>query len=132
MFLGRGFLGEGPGKHELGLEHGRLLLDEAIEGGAHPVDPQMAGEALHGSKPPSCLPLKPASSVQDFGCTAELHEELAGQVLWLNLSTTSEFSLISPSNWPSSTGMSAVRCRAVSLRSGASMRPRSINLNGAS
>ena len=46
VLLGGRLLREGPGQHELGLEHGAATLDPAIEGGSHPAQTRVANVPL--------------------------------------------------------------------------------------
>src|SRR5580700_4120167 len=73
-----------PGKHELGFEDGCLLLHEAIERRAHPVELRVPHELLNVFEPTARLALEPAP-VKLFGKEAELDHEVRREVLGFNL-----------------------------------------------
>src|SRR5215471_18351950 len=86
VLFGGCFLREGPRQHELGLEHRLRPLYDSVEGGHHPRNCRMPDAALHVADPPAGVALVPRA-VELFRRRAKLHEEVAGQILWLGLST---------------------------------------------
>ena len=80
----RPFLREGPGQHELGLEHRPGALDDAVEGGRHPAYQRVDRVPLHVLDGLAGVQLVPAP-IEVLGRDAELDDEVAGQVLRLDL-----------------------------------------------
>ena len=83
LFGGR-LLGERPGQHELGLEHGLGPLHDPVEGRRHPGNGRVLDPALDVGDPPAGIALVPGA-VELLGRGPELHDEVAGQVLRLGL-----------------------------------------------
>ena len=84
VFLHRRFLGERPGQHELGLEHGLTALNPPIERGA--IQRSIGWRMCRWTSVITCPVLasyqrRLRSSVTD----PELDDQIAGQVLWLDL-----------------------------------------------
>src|SRR5262249_7973016 len=84
VFFGRRFFREQPREHEFGLEHRIAALHTAVESRAHPAQNGMSNIFLNIRDHLAGIGLIPAP-VQVFGRQAELDEEVAGQVLRLNL-----------------------------------------------
>jgi len=84
VLFGRGVLGERPGQHELGLEHGFGSLHDAVEGGRHPRNGGVLDAPLHVCDPSTGVPRVP-SAIEILGGGPKLHNEVARQVLWLGL-----------------------------------------------
>jgi len=84
VLFGSPFLREIPGQHELGFEHGPGCLNPAIQGGRHPAVHGMKHLPLHLNHHLSGVLLVPMS-VQLLGHAAELDQEIAGQILRLDL-----------------------------------------------
>ena len=84
VLFGRGFFGERPRQHELGLEHRLCALDDPVEGCRHPGNGRVLDPALDVGDPPAGIALVPGS-VELLGRRPELHDEIAGQVLRLGL-----------------------------------------------
>ena len=84
MLLGRGLFRERPGQHELGLEHRPGALDHAVEGGRHPADHRMPDPPLDVFDGLPGIALVPVP-IEVLGDQAELDDEVAGEVLRLDL-----------------------------------------------
>ena len=84
VFLGRRFLRERPGQHELGFEHRAAGLDPAIERSCHPAQRRMPDLPLDVGDDLTGIGLVPAP-VQLLGRQPELDDEVAGEVLRLGL-----------------------------------------------
>jgi hypothetical protein len=84
VLLGRGFLRERPGQHELGLENRPTARDHAVEGRPHPPEhgmPEPVLNAFNGLPGVALVPIP----VEGFGHETELDDEVAGEVLRLEL-----------------------------------------------
>ena len=81
VLFGGGLLGERPGQHELGLEHGLGALHDAVEGRRHPGDGRMLDAALDVRDPPAGIALVPGA-VELLGavpsCTMRLPDRSSG------------------------------------------------------
>src|SRR6516165_4748619 len=75
---------ERPRQHEFGFKHRPGCLYAAVECGCHPPQRRMAHLLLHGSKHLPGIGLIPAP-IQLLSGQAELDDEVAGEVLWLDL-----------------------------------------------
>ena len=84
MLFGRGLLGKRPRQHELGLEHGVDLVDEAIKGRRHKSSNRMLDPALHVSHRPLGVAFVPAP-IQRLGYEAKLDDEVVVQILGFDL-----------------------------------------------
>jgi hypothetical protein len=84
VLFGSRFLRKIPRQHELGLEHGAGRLNSAIKGRSHPPVNVMENLPLHLRDDMAGVLLVPAP-VQMLGHSAELDQEVAGQVLGFNL-----------------------------------------------
>src|SRR6266567_8084205 len=84
MLLGRGFLGERPGQHVLGLEDRSSGFDDAVEGRAHPPDHGMADSLLDIFEGLPRMALEPVP-IEGLGHHPELDDQVPGQVRWLKL-----------------------------------------------
>ncbi len=82
IFFRRRFLRERPRQHEFALEH-ITTLDATIESRRHPAKGWMANPLLDVGDDPPCIGLVPAP-VKLLGGEAELHNQVAGQVLRLD------------------------------------------------
>ena len=78
------FLGERPGQHELGFEHRATAFDPAVEGGCHPLKCRMPDPTLNVRNDLLGIGLVP-TPIKVLGHDAKLDDEVAGQVLGLNL-----------------------------------------------
>ena len=83
IFSHRRFLRERPRQHELAFED-IATLDPTVEGRGHPGKGRMAGPLLDICDDPPRVGLVPPP-IQLLGSEAELHDQIAGQVVWLNL-----------------------------------------------
>ena len=79
----RGFLRKRPRQHELGLEHRAGALDHAVQGRRHPPLHGVKHPPLHLGDDLAGIALVPAP-VELLGHTAELDDQVAGQVLGLD------------------------------------------------
>jgi hypothetical protein len=84
VFFGGGFLGEGPGQHELGLEHGATGIDQAVQRRRHPLDDGMLDFSLHVLDGVAGVALIPAP-VEVLGDGSKLHNQIVGEVFRFNL-----------------------------------------------
>src|SRR5262249_3721033 len=84
VLFGCGLLGERPWQHELRLEHGFRALHNPIKGGRHPRNCRMPDPALYVADLPTAVALVPGA-VELLGCSPELHDEVAGEVVRLGL-----------------------------------------------
>ncbi len=75
MFFRRRLFRERPGEHELGLEHGVDVVDEAVESGGQEAMDRMLDPALDIGDGAPCVALKP-SSIERLGNDAELDNEV--------------------------------------------------------
>ena len=82
VFFGCGLLGERPGQHELGFEYGPTALHKTVQGRHHPRDCRVLHTALHGRDASAGVAFVPGA-VERFCCCAQLHDQIAGQVLGL-------------------------------------------------
>ena len=80
----RRFFRERPGQHELGLEDGLAAFDAAIERGGHPAQRRMPDLPLDVRDHLARVGLIPAP-IKVLRHHSELDDEIAGQVLWLDL-----------------------------------------------
>src|SRR5262249_15641277 len=85
VFFGGRFLRERPRQHELGFEHRVAALDPAVEGCRHPAQRRMTDPFLDVSYGLTGIGLIPAP-VQLFGRITKLDDEIARQILGLDLS----------------------------------------------
>src|SRR5690349_5914004 len=86
IFLGRGFLRERPGQHELGLEHRLTALDPAIQRRPHPAQHRMTDSLLNVRDHLPGIGLVPAT-IKVLRSEPELDNKIAGQLLRLYLAT---------------------------------------------
>ena len=84
VFFGGGFFGEGPGQHELGLEHRATGIDQAIQRRRHPFDHRMLDFSLHVLDGKAGVALIPAP-VEVLGDRAKLHDQIVGEIFRLDL-----------------------------------------------
>ena len=84
ILLGRRFLGERPGQHELGLEHRPAGLDPAVQGGRHPAQRRVPNPPLDVRDDLTGISLVP-TPVEVLGDEPELDDEVAREVLRLGL-----------------------------------------------
>src|SRR6516164_4225853 len=84
VFLGRGFLRERPGQHELGLEDCAGSFNSAVQCGRHPAEHRMPDPLLNIGDYLSAIGLIPAP-VQVLGRNAKLDDEIARKVFGLDL-----------------------------------------------
>src|SRR5215471_17860466 len=80
VLLGRRLLRERPGQHEFGLEYCFGALHDAVERCCHPGDCRMLHPALDACDTLTSVALVP-DSIELFGCSSELDNEVTGQVL---------------------------------------------------
>ena len=78
------FFRERPGQHELGLEYGLARCHSAVEGGSHPAQNWMPNSPLNVGNHLAGVGLIPAS-VKVLGHHPELDDEIAGEILGLDL-----------------------------------------------
>jgi hypothetical protein len=86
ILLRRRFLRERPWQHELGFEYRTAACDTTVEGRRHPPEGRMAGPLLDVRDDPPSIGLVPAP-VELLSGKAELHNQIAGQVLGLNFAS---------------------------------------------
>ena len=84
VFFGRALFGERPRQHEFGLEHRPGGLDHAVEGGGHPAHDRMLHPALDAGEDLAGVAFEPVA-VEGLGDDPELDDEVAGEVLGLDL-----------------------------------------------
>jgi hypothetical protein len=84
VFLGRPFFRERPGQHEFGLENCPAACDHPVKGCPHPAEHRMPEPMLDAFDPLPGVALVPMP-VERFGHHAELDDEVAGEVLRLDL-----------------------------------------------
>jgi hypothetical protein len=84
-FLRRRFLRELPGQHELGFKH-ITAFDPTVERCRHPMQSRMPAPHLDVRDYPPRLGLVPVA-VKFLGDAAELHNQIAGQVLGIDFAT---------------------------------------------
>ena len=77
ILFGRRRLGERPGQHELGLEHGVDALHDAIEGGRHPSNGRVLDPALDVDDAAAGIALVPGA-IEVLSGGPKLHDEVAG------------------------------------------------------
>ena len=82
MYFSAAALREGPRQHELGLEHRLGALHDSVKGGHHPRNCRVPDPALDLADPPAGVALIPGA-IELLGRCPKLHDEVAGQVLWL-------------------------------------------------
>lgn len=84
VLVGRSLFHEGPGEHELGLEHRVGLFDNTVERRSHPFVHGVAYAFLdvRDSLPGGSLVPR---AVQDLGHSSELNDQIVGKIFWLNL-----------------------------------------------
>ena len=84
IFFGRALLRERPGQHELGFENRPSGFDYSVEGCGQIADNWMLNPPLDPAKGVTGVAFEPVA-VEGFGHDPELDDEIAGQVLWLDL-----------------------------------------------
>ena len=84
ILFDRRFFREGPRQHEFRLEDGAGRFHPAVERRAHPVQGRVPDMPLHIDHLMTAIGLKPAP-IKVFGHHPELDDEIAGQVLRLDL-----------------------------------------------
>src|SRR5207245_11642421 len=72
--------------HKLRLAHGFGVLHDAVQSRCHPRNGRMPDPALHVADLPAGVALVPRA-VELLGCSPELHDEVAGEVLRLGLAS---------------------------------------------
>ena len=83
-FSAAALFGERPRQHELGLEHCPGGFDHAVDGGGHPAHDRMLHMALDIAEDLAGVAFEPVA-VEGLGDDAELDDEIAGEVLGLDL-----------------------------------------------
>src|SRR5262249_25469004 len=73
-----------PRQHEFGFKKWSRSIDESVEGWRHSVNSRMPDPALDVGDVPDGVALVPRA-IELFGGGPELNDEVAGQVLRLNL-----------------------------------------------
>ena len=84
ILFGRSLLGERPGQHELSFKCRFSSLHNAVQGRGHPGDGRMLDAALHTRDTTARISLVPGT-VEFFGRSPELHDEVARQVFRISL-----------------------------------------------
>ena len=84
ILLGSGVLRERPGQHEFSLENRASCFYSAVQGGADPSDRWVTDLPLDISDEVTGIRLVPAP-IEVLGGDAELDEQVAGEVLGLDL-----------------------------------------------
>ena len=84
VFLGGRFFREVPGQHEFGFEHRPACFNPPIQRCRHPAQARVPDVLLHVGNDLAGIGLVPAP-IEVFGDRPELDDEVAGQVLRLDL-----------------------------------------------
>ena len=84
MLFGRPLFGERPWQHEFGLKNRPSGLDHAVQGGGHPAHYGMPHAALDPGQSLPGIAFVP-KAVEGLGGEAKLDDEVAGEVLRLDL-----------------------------------------------
>jgi hypothetical protein len=86
VLFGCRFFRKRPGQHELGFEYRSGPLNEAVEGGHHPLNGRMLDAALDGPHAAAGVALVPGA-IELLGDGPELHDQIPRQVLGRHLAT---------------------------------------------